>query len=78
MWGINQKLHLVFNDLGQPIGKSGTHLSTHIGIMVRNGEQVPLHYARWDDMPEDALDYIWNEVQVKISGTYKIIVSTPI
>ena len=68
-WGTNQKLHLVFNDLGQAIGKSATQLATHIGIMVRNGEQVPLHYARWDDMPEDVLDYIWTEVEVKLTNT---------
>ena len=60
---------MVFNDLGQVIGKSAAQLLTHIGIMVRNGEQVPLHYARWDDMPVGVLDYIWTEVEVKLSDT---------
>ncbi|KAM7525533.1 hypothetical protein LguiA_015435 [Lonicera macranthoides] len=62
-WGTGQKLHLEFNKYMQAYGPNQHHLKTHLGIIARNGEQVPLIYEQWKDMPQDILDYIWKEVE---------------
>ena len=50
----------------QPYGDNLKHLKTHLGILAKNGEQVPLIYPDWRDVPKDILDYIWKEVEVSV------------
>ncbi|KAM7461932.1 hypothetical protein LguiA_030053 [Lonicera macranthoides] len=47
----------------QAYGPNQHHLKTHLGIIARNGKQVPLIYEQWKDVPQDILDYLWKEVE---------------
>ena len=63
--GTCQKLHLEFNELMRPECNNESHLATHLGITARNGEQMPLIYAQWADVPNDVKDYVRKGVQIK-------------
>ena len=65
-WGTGQKLHLKFNEYMQVYGPNEQKFKTHLGIIARNGEQVPLIYEQWKDVPLDIFDYIWKEVEVSV------------
>ncbi|GMP47408.1 hypothetical protein CsSME_00015158 [Camellia sinensis var. sinensis] len=43
--------------------KSGVLLTTQLGIIVRNGNIVPLTFVDWNSVPDDIVDAIWKDVK---------------
>ncbi|KAK6150920.1 hypothetical protein DH2020_015852 [Rehmannia glutinosa] len=56
------KLHIEFNDLGQPIGKVATEMQSYIGVLAR--KKVKITYKSWKHVPNDVRDDIWETVKM--------------
>ena len=67
-WGTGERLEIEFNSFMQPVGPNADKLMSQLGVIVRNGDRVPLTYVRWTDMPIHVLDDIWREVKVYIKS----------
>ncbi|KAL3497621.1 hypothetical protein ACH5RR_040353 [Cinchona calisaya] len=65
---LEQKLILDFNQDMQPIGPNRSEFMKYLGKLVRNGIRLPLIYEAWNDIPEDKLDLLWDDIQMKDKG----------
>ncbi|XP_028052403.1 uncharacterized protein LOC114256910 [Camellia sinensis] len=62
-WGTGKKLHIQFDGNYCPIGDNVAKLTTQLGIIVRNGNIVPLTFVDWNSVPDDIVDAIWKDVK---------------
>ncbi|RXH75215.1 hypothetical protein DVH24_029936 [Malus domestica] len=63
-WGTGTKVHIDFDFKWKPIKENATRFSGQLGIIARNGQNVPLTYASRTERPDHVLDDIWKEVTV--------------
>ncbi|KAM7461705.1 hypothetical protein LguiA_029826 [Lonicera macranthoides] len=47
IWGTGKQLEILFNEFFQPIGENSAKLSTHLGIIARDGNRLPLTLKDW-------------------------------
>ncbi|XP_028124570.1 uncharacterized protein LOC114321604 [Camellia sinensis] len=45
------------------VGDNVAKLTTQLGIIVRNGNIVPLTFLDWNNVPDDIIDAIWKDVK---------------
>ena len=45
-----EKIIIRCNELGQPINRAGSLLSSFLGSVARKGQLCPLNYTKWNDM----------------------------
>ncbi|KAF5932919.1 hypothetical protein HYC85_029090 [Camellia sinensis] len=62
-WGTGKKLDIQFDGNYCPIGDNVAKLTTQLGIIVRNGNIVPLTFLDWNNVPADIIDAIWKDVK---------------
>ncbi|THF94665.1 hypothetical protein TEA_002879 [Camellia sinensis var. sinensis] len=62
-WGTGKKLDIQFDENYCPIGDNVAKLTTQLGIIVRNGNIVPLTFVDWNSVPDDIVDAIWKDVK---------------
>ncbi|CAL5381115.1 unnamed protein product [Camellia sinensis] len=62
-WGTGKKLDIQFDGNYCPIGDNVAKLTTQLGIIVRNGNIVPLTFLDWNNVPNDIIDAIWKDVK---------------
>ncbi|KAF5931669.1 hypothetical protein HYC85_027840 [Camellia sinensis] len=62
-WGTGKKLDIQFDGNYCPIGDDMAKLTTQLGIIVRNGNIVPLTFLDWNNVPDDIIDAIWKDVK---------------
>ncbi|CAL5382546.1 unnamed protein product [Camellia sinensis] len=62
-WGTGKKLDIQFDGNYCPIGDNVAKLTTQLGIIVRNGNIVPLTFLDWNNVPDDIIDAIWKDVK---------------
>ena len=65
-WGTGKKLDIQFDGNYCPIGDNVAKLTTQLGIIVQNGNIVPLTFLDWNNVPDDIIDAIWKDVNVKV------------
>lgn len=53
VWNLPQdeRILLRFNNKSQPYGREARVLSSFIGVLVRNGQRLPLNYKTWRKVP---------------------------
>ncbi|CAN6690799.1 unnamed protein product [Malus baccata var. baccata] len=61
-WGTGTKVQIDFDSKWKPIKENATRFSGQLGIIARNGQEVPLTYVSWTGMPDHVLDDIWKKV----------------
>ncbi|GMP46351.1 hypothetical protein CsSME_00014547 [Camellia sinensis var. sinensis] len=62
-WGTGKKLDIQFDGNYCPIGDNVAKLTTQLGIIVRNGNIIPLTFLDWNNVPDDIVDAIWKDVK---------------
>ena len=63
-WGGGKKLELVWNARGQVIGPNATQYISQVGILVKDGNKLPLTYTDWRAMPEGSKERFWEDIKV--------------
>lgn len=63
-WNTGAKVVVEFNDKFQPVGPNAKHLKSQLGILVRDGQRLPLTMLDWTSFGQDVMDGIWEEVKV--------------
>lgn len=51
-----------FNEFDQPIGDDATKFTNFLGTVVRNGNDAPLIYKDWRQVPSEYKEKLWNLV----------------
>ncbi|CAN1226146.1 hypothetical protein LINPERPRIM_LOCUS2623 [Linum perenne] len=66
IWGLQdgERINILINQYGQPIGKNATRLGFFLGVLARKATYAPLRYEDWRLMPENHKNEMWNMVQV--------------
>nr|CAD1817942.1 unnamed protein product [Ananas comosus var. bracteatus] len=54
-----------FNEFDQPIGDDATKFTNFLGTVVRNGNDAPLIYKDWRQVPSEYKEKLWNLVKLK-------------
>ncbi|XP_027183788.1 uncharacterized protein LOC113782077 [Coffea eugenioides] len=62
-WGGGKKLELVWNARGQVIGPNATQYISQVGILVKDGNKLPLTYTDWRAMPEGSKERFWEDIK---------------
>ncbi|THG22192.1 hypothetical protein TEA_002952 [Camellia sinensis var. sinensis] len=62
-WGTGKKLDIQFDGNYCPIWDNVAKLTTQLGIIVRNGNIVPLTFLDRNNVPDDIIDAIWKDVK---------------
>ncbi len=52
VWSLreDEKIAVQCNELGQPIKRAASILSTFLGSVARKGQLCPLNYTKWNEM----------------------------
>lgn len=64
-WNSGVKIEVIFNEEYQPVDGRVAHLTSQLGIMVRDGQRVPLTFIDWTAVDESIKEGIWIEVKVR-------------
>lgn len=59
-----EKLPLEFNGFGQAIGINANIFTSHLGKIVRNGEDAPITYKRWEEIPQEKREKMYKHALV--------------
>nr|CAD1834506.1 unnamed protein product [Ananas comosus var. bracteatus] len=67
IWAIRdgELLPQEFNEFDQPIGDDATKFTNFLGTVVRNGNDAPLVYKDWRQVPSEYKEKLWNIVKLK-------------
>ncbi|CAN1756817.1 hypothetical protein LINPERHAP1_LOCUS6269 [Linum perenne] len=67
IWGLQdgERIPILINQYGQPIGKNASRLGYFLGVLARKATYAPLQYEDWRLMPETHKTEMWNMVQEK-------------
>jgi hypothetical protein len=67
VWQLREgeKIVVECNQLGQPIKRAGSLLTSFLGTVARRGQLCPLNYAKWNDMLPAYKVELLRVVQVK-------------
>lgn len=70
-WNSGTKLEIIFNKLFEPVEPEDrvAHLKTQLGVMVRDGQRVPLICLTWKAVDDSIKEGLWAEVKVRSSFT---------
>ena len=63
-WNSGAKYAVEFNELFVPVGVNAKQLRSQLGILVRDGQRLPLTTLDWNSFGDDVMDGIWEEVKV--------------
>ncbi|KAI8563552.1 hypothetical protein RHMOL_Rhmol03G0119100 [Rhododendron molle] len=64
----NNQIKIVLNDRGQPVMPEASPLATNMGVLVRDGSLLPLHYTDWRYVPAHYKKKVWEEIKDKDAG----------
>ncbi|KAI8563554.1 hypothetical protein RHMOL_Rhmol03G0119100 [Rhododendron molle] len=59
----NNQIKIVLNDRGQPVMPEASPLATNMGVLVRDGSLLPLHYTDWRYVPAHYKKKVWEEIK---------------
>ncbi|KAL8222774.1 hypothetical protein R6Q57_020173 [Mikania cordata] len=59
------RIKIVTNDLGQPVGREASLLTSFLGLTARDGNLAPLIYSSWSKVPEVNKENMWQKVLTK-------------
>ncbi|KAI3755176.1 hypothetical protein L1987_54971 [Smallanthus sonchifolius] len=59
------RIKIVTNDLGQPVGREASLLTSFLGLTARDGNLAPLIYSSWSKVPENNKESMWQKVLTK-------------
>ncbi|KAL5547332.1 hypothetical protein UlMin_007019, partial [Ulmus minor] len=59
---LGERVKVVFNSRGQPVGENGVELQSYIGVLAR--QTIPLTFREWREVPKELKEKIWEEIQV--------------
>ncbi|KAM0036203.1 putative chromatin remodeler Bromodomain family [Helianthus debilis subsp. tardiflorus] len=59
------RVKIITNDLGQPVGREASLLTSFLGLTARNGNLAPLTYSSWSKVPEENKENMWQKVLTK-------------
>ena len=59
-----KQLDVGVNSYNQFNGQDATTFANYLGTLVRNGEEVPLNYMNWKDVPKVKNNRLWDLVKV--------------
>ncbi|KAI3805156.1 hypothetical protein L1987_27269 [Smallanthus sonchifolius] len=59
------RIKIVTNDLGQPVGREASLLTSFLGLTARDGNLAPLIYSSWIKVPEKNKENMWQKVLTK-------------
>ncbi|XP_058205205.1 uncharacterized protein LOC131319102 [Rhododendron vialii] len=59
----NNQIEIVLNDRGQLVMPEASPLATNMGLLVRDGSLLPLHYTDWRYVPEHYKKKVWEEIK---------------
>ena len=67
VWQLREGERIVIecNNLGQPINKAASLLTSFLGTVACRGQLCPLNYAKWNDMLSSYKVELLRLVQVK-------------
>ncbi|KAG8503877.1 hypothetical protein CXB51_001818 [Gossypium anomalum] len=60
-----ERIFVLINKFGQPVGPNSSKLSSFLGTVARNGHRAPLNFIDWRAMPDSYKDDMWEYVQTK-------------
>ena len=63
------KIHIPFNQLGQPIGAKATEFANFIGTLVR--KHIPPAELDWRDIDDESL-LVWKSLKVYMDRIYNL------
>ncbi|KAL2497728.1 Uncharacterized protein Adt_23278 [Abeliophyllum distichum] len=56
-------MEVEWNEYMQPIGVNRSAFMSYLGTLARNGMRLPLTYAKWSNMDQHLVDYVWKEIE---------------
>ncbi|GJZ43866.1 bromodomain-containing protein [Tanacetum coccineum] len=59
------RIKIVINDMGQPIGREASLLTSFLGLTARDGNLAPLIYPSWSKVPAENKENMWQKVLTK-------------
>lgn len=65
-WNTGHKYALEFDEHFQLVGEFATKFMSQLGILIRDGQRVPLTYVDWPSVDDSIKESIWKEVQVRV------------
>lgn len=64
-WGTGIRLEVDLTAEGTIIGKEYISLASNLGVLAKMGDKLPLTYTRWDSIPKELKDAMWEEIKVR-------------
>lgn len=59
-----ERIKVVYNDRGKPIGDGKKDLASYAGMLAKS--RIPITYKDWHEVPNTMKKNLWNDIQVNI------------